>query len=109
MRARLLEDCARNLRISYDLDVPVTVQLFEDAGAVEVIVNMFSEFVSGANDHITASFSPARTIRADAVVGTRQLVVTYGSLHAVASPDDVVEVERRLRHAIDTAHLAIRR
>lgn len=102
MRATFLEDCARNLRISYDLDISVTAQLLEDAGATEVTVNRFSEFVSGADDHITASFSPERTIRAEAVVGAQQLIVTYGSLHAVARPDDVVDVERRLRRAVES-------
>ncbi len=53
MQARLLEDCAHNLRIVYQ--VPVSESFLEEAGACRVTVNRFSQFAAGAEDHIVAS------------------------------------------------------
>lgn len=103
MRATLLEDCAHNLRIAYELDVPVTPRLLREAGAETVRVNGFSRSVVGANDHISATLAPDGSIRAEAVVGSRTLTVTYGSLHGPARPEAVATVESALATAVEAS------
>ena len=99
MRARLLEDCAHNLRIVYELPTTLGPELLRAAGARKVMVNEFSKLVKGAHDHVVGVFAFEPVVRAEGVVGSRELTVTYGSLAGMARPEAVADLEGRLDRA----------
>ena len=106
IEARLLQDCASNLRIRYQLPVPLSVELLRSAGADRIETSCFSAIVPGASDHIRACFTEPAGVRAEGVLGGRSMTVTYGSLHAVARPEAVATIERQLEAAIGVASKA---
>lgn len=98
--ARLLDDCARNLRIAYRLPIPVDEGFLEAAGVEAIVRNRFSAFVAGARDHLAGTFPLEVPVRVEAVDGLDRLTATFGSLHARARPEAAAEVERRLEAAL---------
>jgi hypothetical protein len=93
MRSRAYKtlDCAKRVRIHYQLPRPLDVSfaaLFPDA---EVVVQPFSRFVKGAKDHLT--ITRGDRFRAAGVIGEPRLVVTYGKTAWQWSPDEIAAFE----------------
>lgn len=97
----LLEDCARNLRMAYELPAPVDEAFFAATGADGVVVNRFAERVAGASNHLVATWLDP-PVRAEAVDGSTRVTVTYGSLHGRARPEAVATIEARLLAAMSS-------
>ena len=104
-QARLLEDCAHNLRIGYELTAPVDEAFFASAGADQLTVHRFSQYVQGARDHLVAvfRFDDGPPVRAEGAVGATQITATFGSLHGAARPEAVAALEQRLTRACQDA------
>ena len=103
LQARLLEDCATNLRIAYELGVPVDEALFASAGADQIVVHEFTRHVRGARDHLVATFALDPPVRVEGVAGAPTVTVTFGSLHGAARPEAVAIIEQRLSLACQEA------
>jgi len=98
IRARLREDCARNLRVEYLLAEPLHEDDMGRLGLGMPEVRRFSDLVPGAHDLAELRAWQGR-LRVVGVIGEARLTVTYGLPSAPAVPEDLVRFETLLGEA----------
>lgn len=98
IRARLREDCARNLRVDYLLAEPLHEHDVERLGLGTPAIRRFSDLVPGARDLAELRAWDGR-LRIVGVIGEACLTVTYGLPNAPAESPDLVRFEDLLADA----------